>query len=95
MFIFTIRPDAGESYELKATSRDVYVWERAGRDRTLQSFMENLSLEACYQVAHIAARRQGTFAGTLEDFAASHDLDFREEEDEEPDPSQPAPSPGG
>lgn len=93
--MFTIRPDNGEEYELKATSRDVYMWERTGRDRSLQSFMSDISLSACYEIAHIAARRQQTFAGTLEEFAASHDLDFREEQvEEEPDPTQPGASPG-
>ena len=93
MFIFTIRPDNADEYELKATSRDVYVWERTGKGRTLQTFMENLSLASCYEIAHIAARRQQTHAGTLAEFAASCDLDFEEEAagGDEPDPSPPAP----
>lgn len=95
MFRFTIRPDEGEEYEVRATSRDVYVWERSGQGRTLQTFMENVSLETCYQLAHIAARRQQMHTGTLAEFAASCDLDFEEEAadggDGEPDPSRPAP----
>lgn len=95
MFTFTVRPDQGEEYELKAASRDVYVWERSGKGRTLSAFMEAFAISSCYELAHIAARRQQTFAGTLEEFASSHDLDFREDEqDDEPDPSQPAPSAG-
>lgn len=96
MFTFTIRPDAGEEYELKATSRDVYMWERTGKGRTLHGFMEAFSLSACYEIAHIAARRQQTYAGTLEEFAQSVDLDFREDAQEpEPDPTQPAASHAG
>lgn len=96
MFTFTVRPDAGEEYELKATSRDVYVWERTGKGRTLRGFLESVSMASCYELAHIAARRQQTFTGTLAEFADTHDLDFREDEqDGEPDPTRPAPSPGG
>lgn len=91
MFTFTIHPDAAPEYELKATSRDLYVWERTGRDRSLAKLLESASIASCYELAHITAVRLGKFTGSLDAFAATNDLEFREEE--EPDPTQPDHSP--
>lgn len=85
MFTFTVTPDDGEPYKLVAKHRDVLKWERAGKG-TLNGFRENPSLMAISEIAHIAARRQQMFTGTLQEFEDSVDLDF--EGDEEPDPTQ-------
>ncbi|OLL69839.1 hypothetical protein Ae168Ps1_6396c [Pseudonocardia sp. Ae168_Ps1] len=76
MFTFEVVPDGGESYELVAASRDVVVWERTGKGRSLQQLTENLRMSDLYEVAHLAARRQGRFDGSLEDFIGSVDLNL-------------------
>lgn len=90
MFTFTITPDAGETYEIRATSRDLYTWEHGGRNRNLQTLQAELSMTSLYQLAFIAGRRLGLIEATvtLPDWVQSHDLDF--EQDDEPDPTQPA-----
>lgn len=93
MIDFTIRPDDGEPYELKATTRDVYMWEKAGANRSVSKLLGDVSMQAMYQLAHVAARRQQQFGGTLEEFVASNELDFSTAE--APDPTPSAPSTGG
>jgi hypothetical protein len=84
---FTVRPDDGEPYELVADSRDLLGWEKQSKGRkTFMGLMETLNLIDMYQVAHIAAKRQGRFAGELAEFERTCVLEFDAEE--EPDPTQ-------
>lgn len=89
MFEFKVIPDGGEPYELTATSRDVYTWERISKGRNLRTLRDGIAMADLYELAWIAARRQGlTSADTLRAFSDCTDLEFEEEEDqEEPDPT--------
>lgn len=91
MIEFTVVPDGGETYVVTATSRDVFVWEKLGKGRSLSQMKANLHMADMYQLAHLASKRQQLFAGSLEEFTDSCDLQF--EEDDEPDPTQPEASP--
>lgn len=84
MIEFHVSPDGGEPYEVTATSRDVYIWEKLGKGRTLAQLKDNLQMADMYQLAHLASKRQQLFTGSLEEFTDTVDLDFEEEEDEGP-----------
>jgi hypothetical protein len=93
MFDFEIRPDHGEPYKLTAESRDVLVWEKTGRGRSLKTLTDNVSLADMYEISHIAARRQGFFNGNLGEWEKTVNLDLTDSG--EPDPTQSAASPDG
>ncbi len=76
MFTFKITPPDGDARLLVADSRDVWVWEHAGRGRSLRGFLANLNMSDCYALAHIACRRQQLFSGTLDEFASSHVIEL-------------------
>lgn len=86
MFTFTVQPDGAEPFEAKATSRDVVAWEKLGRGRSMSKLAENAAMVDLYGLAHIACRRLALFTGSLEEFEATVDLEF--EEDEEVDPTR-------
>jgi len=86
---FKVTPDGGEPYTVTATSRDAYVWEKTSRGKTVKTALEGGSIVDLTEIAYYAVRRQGLFTGTLQEFAASHDIDAAEED--EPDPTHPAP----
>ena len=89
MITFKVTPDAGEPYEVTATSRDAYVWEKTGRGKTVKTALESGSIVDLTEIAYYACRRQGHFTGSLKEFAETHDIDAAEED--EPDPTQPVP----
>jgi hypothetical protein len=66
--------DGSDTYRLELTSRDFLIWERTGRNRTFQSFMENISVTGLYELSHLAARREGLFGGNLPDWQAAVDV---------------------
>jgi hypothetical protein len=82
MITFKVTPDGGDPYELVATSRDVYVWEKKGKDRTFFSLMKSMSMVSLYELCHVAAKRQQTFSGTLDEFVESHTLEIESSDDE-------------
>lgn len=86
MMRFKVSPDGGDSYELEATSRDVYVWEKTGRSRKMGQLgsLGEISMVALYELAHLAAKRQQLFIGSLEDFTSSVDLELLAEEAADP-----------
>lgn len=86
MFEFKITPEHGDSFEVTATSRDVLVWEKTTKGRTMKSLRDDLAINDLYKIAHLASKRQQLFTGTLQEFEETCDLDF--EEEEEPDPTQ-------
>jgi hypothetical protein len=94
MMTFKVIPDGGEPYQVTAHSRDVLVWEKSGKGRTFSQLADHLSMTDMYGLAFVAARRQGMFSGTLQDFEQSADMmpvDV-DEDDEDPDPTHAAPS---
>lgn len=87
MIDFKIKQDSGDDYEVKATARDVLLWEKAKTGRAFSKFAAGTSMTDMYSLAHVASRRQGLFTGSLQDFETSCELVF---EDADADPTQPA-----
>lgn len=92
MMEFTVLPDNEDPYKVTATSRDVYVWEKVTKN-SLGTLGSNVTMTAMFQLAHIAAKRQHLFTGSLDDFVASNDIDF-EAEIQDADPTPPGASAG-
>ena len=90
MIDFTIKPDAGDEYDITATSRDVLMWEKTTKGAVFSKLMEQLTMVDLFKVAYFACKRQGMFAGTQAEFEATHELAFKGET-EAADPSQTAP----
>jgi hypothetical protein len=98
---FEVTPDGGDPYRLTVDTRDMYTWEKTTQNKaiTLQQAMEELRLVELYRMAWIAARRQGMYSGTLDEFAATHLVEPTGDEDdeeagEEAVPTRPGASPG-
>ena len=88
MIDITIETPSGEQFEIKADSRDLYVWEKAGRNRSMSKLMSDLHMTSLYEVAHIASRRAQLFTGPLDEFTECV-LHFEtEEDDDEGDPTR-------
>lgn len=90
MFLFKLTPEGQDLFEVRATTRDVLVWEKTGRDRSLNGLMEKLRVSDLYEIAYLAAKRQGHWDGSRAEFEERVDLDF-EEEQGGADPTRPAP----
>ena len=88
MFTFTVNTDDGETFEAKATSRDVVMWEKTGKGRSLGRLAESPTMGDLYSLAHVACRRLGKFTGDLAAFEETVDLEF--EEDGAADPTRRA-----
>ena len=95
MFLFTVKQDGREPYEVEATSRDIVQWEKVTREKTMKTLMEEMSMVDLYKVAWFAARRLGKFHGTYEEWESLVDLDLAGDNEEEDglDPTRSAPSP--
>jgi hypothetical protein len=91
MFTFTVTPEHGDPFRVKADSRDIYMWEKTSRDKTLAGLYENMAIVDLYVIAHIASRRQRLFAGDLAEFVTCV-LDTEEEEAQAAAPFGPDPS---
>lgn len=89
MFLFKLTPEGGDLFEVRATTRDVLVWEKTGRDRSLTKLMDNLRVSDMYEIAYVSAKRQGMWDGTRAEFEERIDLDF-EEEQGAANPTRPA-----
>lgn len=92
MIEFSVNPENGDAYEVTATSRDVLLWEKTTKGRSVKTLMDDVSLVDMYKIAYLASQRQGLFHGTIKEFEDSVDLDF--EETDQPDPTQPGASTG-
>lgn len=86
---FKVAPDGGEPYTVKAGARDVTWWEKTTPGAALAQLQSGVKLTDLYKIAWIASRRQSLFAGTLDDFEKTCELEF--EEEPEPDPTPPVP----
>lgn len=102
---FLVTPEDGDPYEVVADTRDIYVWEKTTPNKgvTLQQAMEEIRFLELYRLAWIAARRQGMFSGTIDQFSASCQVITTEQDDDEneeegvhggPVPTRPGASPG-
>lgn len=88
MIDFTVVKDDGDRYDVKATARDILVWEKGGNGRNFTSLLTSLPLTDLYRIAYIASARKSLFDGKLADFEKDCDLVF--EVSDEPDPTQKA-----
>lgn len=91
MFEFEVSPDGAEPFALKARWRDVVVWEKSGRDRSMGTLMTDMRAAWLDELAHLAATRQGLYSGTYAEWAANVDLDLVAS-GEQPDPTPQDPS---
>lgn len=95
MITLTITPDNGEPYQVTATSRDVFAWEKTTKgNKSFVDLINEPTMVDLYRVAHLACWRQGLFTGNQADFEATCEVTggVDDEEDEEPDPTQSAAS---
>lgn len=91
MFSATITPDEGEPFELTAKSRDVVRWEKADpRRNSLGALESNTSMTAITALLFHAAVRQGLFAGDLEKWQDSVDVELHAPGDDEAGPTRSA-----
>jgi hypothetical protein len=74
MFSVKVSPDDAESYVLEIKPRDVLVWEKGGKGRSLKS-LEDGSLGDIYELAHASATRQGKTTLTLPAFKLVADVE--------------------
>jgi hypothetical protein len=88
-----VSPDGAEPFRVKANARDVLRWEGRGKGRSISSLEADAKLQDIYEIAHIAAQRQGLFPGTLAEFRDSCDI-AQVQESEDVDPTRPDPSAG-
>src|SRR5690554_3921102 len=97
MMTFEIIPDDGDPYRLEAGSRDVLMWEKAGKGRSFGQFGsgESMRMEHLYGLAYYAARRQGLFTGSLAEWEQSVELRPVKDDDEEGTVDPTRPDPGG
>ena len=99
MYDFQITPDDAAPYQLTARMRDVLAWERANPGRSAQQLTEDTRLSDIYWIAHHAAKRQGLYAGTRQEFEDSCDVAMatrvlvasEDTDGDGADPTQPAP----
>jgi hypothetical protein len=89
MFKFKVRPEGLAEFELTATSRDVYTWERTTKGAAFSNLQSDLRMADLYRIAGLAAVRQGLWDGTQPQFEQSCDLELVD--DGEADPTRPAP----
>lgn len=82
MIDFKLTPDGGDTYEVKATTRDILQWERTTKGASLKKLMEELHMADLYKVAHFAARRTQQFTGSLQELQDTTDLVFDLEDEE-------------
>lgn len=57
-YVFIIRPDDSEAYEVICDARDIRLWERTSPRHTLRKIAENPSMDDYYSLVHIAIKRQ-------------------------------------
>lgn len=74
-----IETDGTAAYEVDSKTRDIVIWERAGKDRGLEQ-LKAPSMSTIYELAHIACRRTGTYTGTFDEFIASTDIEVIDED---------------
>jgi hypothetical protein len=58
MITFVIKPDDGETFRVRADSRDVRLWERMNPRNTLRRIAENPNVDDYYSMSHLAMKRQ-------------------------------------
>lgn len=90
MYEFRVIPDHADPFDLTVSSRDVLLWERTGKGKYAAKLAETGSYSDFYSIAYIAARRQGLWEGTREEFEQQCDIELSDDEEDAPavDPTQ-------
>jgi hypothetical protein len=86
MIDFTCVVEGGDRYEVKATARDILIWEKTGAKRSFTELMQTLPLADLYWIAHLASKRKGLFEGNLNQFEQTVDLEFGVADGPDPEP---------
>lgn len=83
-FSFTVTPDDGDEFRVDAGMRDLRLWEKTFRGRSLGQLGDEAKLSATilFEIAFSAAARRGLLTGvsldrpaeSFERFALSHDI---------------------
>ena len=96
MFTLTLTPDYGDELVVEADSRDIFVWEKTNKGKSLGQLKSNLLMGDLYTIAHITCKRLTLDVPTkLDEFVQAYKLDFEEEDadgSDDVDPSRPAAS---
>jgi hypothetical protein len=97
MFSFIIVPDADgvERFELTAGMRDIRMWEKTRRGRSLGQMNDpsKASATVLFEIAHTAASRQGLVPSGLTDdeFAERYDIEMLDDEEDSAEAEDPTP----
>lgn len=93
----------GEPFEVRIDSRDIFRWERTGKNNTYLSLVSGgFGMTQAYELAFLAARREKLLDPkmALDEFVEAYMVDMdhfekeeEEEDEEEPDPTTPARTP--
>lgn len=93
MFTFNVSPDGGAPFTVRATSRDIVVWEKTTAGGRNFSSLAEASMTDFYGIAYVASRRQGLT--DLDRRSWDDGVDIEDiSEDAEPDPTPPEASTG-
>ena len=92
MLTVKMTPDDGAEIKVEILARDILTWERAGKGRVLQHFLNNVNMVDLYWLTWTAARRLRLFTGDLRSFEETVEVEpeTESEEDEGVDPTRPA-----
>lgn len=93
MFTFKVTPDTGEPFTVEAGTRDVLMWEKVAKGKTINQLMADLAMADLYKIAHLAAIRQQLFTGPLAEFEQTCDIEL--DEGKTVDPTRSDHSTGG
>lgn len=84
MFDFTVKPDGGEPFKVTATSRDVLAWECANKGVNLKRLEQAPSMTDFYKIAHFAVQRTQKWAGELDEFMRTCEIEVDQDDDADP-----------
>lgn len=83
-FRFKIMPDSGDEFEVAAGMRDIRLWEKLHKGRSLGMFSDPVKMSATllFELAYSACKRQSKLPGTMtgDQFADAYDIEMLEEE---------------
>lgn len=92
MFEFRILPDGGKPFEISATMRDLRMWEKTHRGRSMGMLSDRSAVSATilFEIAYSACRRQGVIDSQMtgDTFAETFDFELGEEVEEEGEPAE-------
>lgn len=84
MFNLRLTPDDGETFDVEAGMRDVVMWEKTHRGRSLAALAgEGLSATMIYELAYSACRRQQLLPRDLPESLFVERYEIEVEEDDE------------